>query len=278
MSKLFIVADIEGCAAVASQHELGSTGWGWPEARTWMTNEVAAACQAALDNGYNEVIVADGHGNAQNIKPDGLPRKTRLVRSWPRPLLQMQGVNDPDVDACIFIGHHANAQTADAILAHTYFGGAIRDLRLNGVSASEGYFNAALAGELDKPVIMISGDGAAIDDAKTYAPSAEPCVVKDALGWRAQSAVTPQEACEMIAEATKKAIARKSQCTPFVISPPYTLDIDMTSMLAAEVFDYVPFVERTGAYSVRTHHDTMIEAMRFISFLIFFSPTGQVAL
>jgi D-amino peptidase len=95
MSKLFISADMEGCAAISSQHALGSDKWEWTAARRWMTEEVVTASEAALAAGYEEVLVADGHGNAHNIDPERLPNDVWLIRSWPRPLLQMQAASSP---------------------------------------------------------------------------------------------------------------------------------------------------------------------------------------
>lgn len=278
MKKLFVAADIEGCASVSNQHELSSQGWGWAKAREWMTNEVAAACEAAFEAGYDEVIVADGHGNAQNIHPDSLPERVRLVRSWPRPLLQMQGIEDPEVVACVFIGNHASSQTAGSILAHTYFSSAIRDLRLNGESASEGYFNAALAGAFGKPVVFVSGDQHTIEDARRYAPDGELCVVKQSIGWRAQSSLSPAEVCRLIREKVALGLGQVAAARPFVVPAPFVVELEMTTQVACEVFDYLPMIERVNAYTVRAQFDTMVDAMKFVSFTIFFSPTGVISL
>ena len=120
MRKLFISVDMEGCAAVSAPQALlpDRWAWEWTAARRWMTEEVSAAAEAVLAAGYQEVIVADGHGNAHNVDPDGLPDNVRLVRSWPRPLLQMQGIDDPGVRACAFVGYHAGPTTTGGIL-HT---------------------------------------------------------------------------------------------------------------------------------------------------------------
>ncbi len=275
---IFISADIEGCAGVASQQALGPGEWEWQAAREWMTGEVAAACEAVLSAGYDEVIVADGHGNAQNLMPERLPPRTRLVRSWPRPLLQMEGVQEPSVEGCFFIGFHNGVQGHGGILAHTYHGGAIRDLRVNGESASEGYFNAALAGELGKPVLLVTGDDAACGDAARYAPQAVTCPVKTAIGWRAQTAMTPVEACEAIGSAAAAALDGGSGHTPFVIPAPVEIEVEMTTRVAAEMLGYLRAVEPVGPYTIRTVCESMREAMQFVSFLILYSPTGKIAL
>lgn len=277
MKRLFIAADIEGCAAVSSQHELSAAGWGWQKAREWMTQEVSAACRVALDQGFDEVIVADGHGNAQNILPDELPANVRLIRSWPRPLLQMQGVDQPGVQGCFFIGNHAGAQQI-GLLAHTYHGGAIRDLRLNGTSASEGYFNAALAADLGRPIWLVTGDEAAVADAQRYAPNAVHCAVKQAGGWRSQGSMMPQQVYAQIAAAAKEALEHRAKLHEFVIERPIVVEIEFTTQLAAEMMDYLPICERTGPYTVKTICETMIDAMKFVSFSILYSPTGTISL
>jgi len=278
MRKLFIAADIEGCAGVASEHALMSSGWEWSDARRWMTAEVSAAAEAALEAGYDEILVADGHGNAQNILPDALPERTRLIRSWPRPLLQMQGVEDPGVEACFFIGNHAGATDPKGLLAHTYHGGAIRALRLNGEPASEGYFNAALAGAMGKPVLLVTGDDAAVEDARRYAPRAQLCAVKEAVGWRAQSALRPADACDAIRDAAARALRHAGSAAPFRLTLPVELELEMTTALAAEMLGYLPWLERHGAHAVKASFERLEDAMRVVSFAIMYNPAGRIAL
>lgn len=278
MPRLFIAADIEGCAAVASQQALSSTEWEWQAAREWMTNEVVAACEAALEHGIDEIIVADGHGNAQNVLPDKLPEGTRLVRSWPRPLLQMQGIESGDIVGAFFVGFHNGSQGDGGILSHTYHGGAIRDLRLNGVSASEGYFNAALAGEFDVPVLLVTGDATAAEDAARYSPNAETCIVKEAIGFRSQAAIPPKSACRLIRESARAALQKLESVKPFRVGGPVEIEIEMTNRLAPEMLDYLPIVEQIGPYAIRAEFTDMIAAMRFVSFVILFDATGRIHL
>lgn len=242
-----------------------------------MTNEVVAAAEAALGAGYDEVIVSDGHGNAHNLIPDAMPDRVRLVRSWPRPLLQMQGVEDPEVEACFFIGYHNGSKGDGGVLAHTYHGGAYRDLRLNGESCSEGYLNAALAGELGHPVLLVSRDFETAQDAQRYAPQGVTCVVKSAIGFRAASAMPPQLACRLIGEAAARALAAPRP-PPFKLQPPYVVDYEMTSRLAAEMLCYLPGVEQVDAFTARVTLPTLAQVMRFTAFAMLYSPTGAIAI
>lgn len=277
MRKFFISADIEGCAAVSSEHDARPDRWEWAAARRWMTQEVLAAAEAVFAAGYDEVIVADGHGNAHNIDPDALPDHVRLVRSWPRPLFQMQGVEDPDVTACALIGYHASSTTAGSILAHTYYGLAFRKVVLNGEICSEGYMNAALAGELGRAVIFVSGDQHTVEDARRYAPGAVGFVAKQSIGRRSQSSLPPAQVCRQLKEAMARALAQPLPA-PFVLPGPYRLELEMTTLLAAEMLAYLPGVERPSAFTVAITCDSVAAAMRFLTFAALYSPTGTPVL
>lgn len=277
MGKLFISADIEGCAAVASPHALAPDRWEWSAARQWMTREVTAVAEAAFEAGYEEVIVADSHHNAHNIDPDGLPPNVWLVRSWPRPLLHMQGVEDPDVTACVFLGYHAGSGTRDSILAHSYHGGAFRSVRVNGEACSEGYLNAALAGEFGRSVVFVSGDQATVEDARRYAPEAAGFVAKRSIGWRSQMSLPPAQVREQLKAALAGALSRPAG-PPFKIEGPLDLELEMNTQTAAELLSYLPAVRRDDATTVHARFDEVQGLMRFLAFAMLYSPTGLIAL
>jgi len=272
MRKLFISADMEGCCAVASQNALAPDRWEWPAARRWMTEEVVTVSSAALAAGYDEVIVADGHGNAQNIDPESLPENVWLVRSWPRPLLQMQGIQEERVVACAFVGYHAGSVAQDSILAHTY-SSAYRAVKLNGEHCSEGYLNAALAGQFGCPVVFVSGDQYTVQDALRYAPGGVKFTAKRSLGWRSQTSLPPRQTRRMLGEAAAGAFSRPLP-NPFELKGPFHLELEMTSQVSAEMLAYLPSVTRTAAFSIAVRFDSVDQIMRFIAFGMHYSPTG----
>ena len=79
--KVFISADIEGVTGVTSWCETEYGGDGYEAACRQMTLEVAAACRAAVEKGW-EVVVKDGHGTARNIDISMLPEEAELIRGW----------------------------------------------------------------------------------------------------------------------------------------------------------------------------------------------------
>ncbi|MGX7926870.1 M55 family metallopeptidase [Tsuneonella sp. HG094] len=274
MRRILLSVDMEGVAGVASRAALTPQGWEWMAARKWMTNELNAVAEAAFEAGYDEVIATDSHSNAQNIDPDLLLDNIRLVRSWPRPLLQMQMIDDPATDACAFIGYHAAAGTTDAILNHSFSSAAFRSIRLNGEIASEGYFNAALAGEFGKPVLLVSGDQHTIEDAKRYAPEAALFATKHSFGQLSQASLPPRQICQGLKVAAREAFAAPTS-TPFKLDSPYELLLEMASHGAAEMLGYLPWTERIDTWTIRAEFESMREAMHFITFAILYSPSGQ---
>ena len=279
MRKLFISADMEGCAAVSAQQALlpERWAWEWAAARRWMTAEVVATADAAFAAGFDEVIVADSHGNAHNIDPDALPQNVLLVRSWPRPLLHMQGVESAGVECCAFVGAHAGPSSRDSILSHTFSGQAFRGVKLNGEPCSEGYLNAALAGEFGRPVVFVSGDVQTVEDARRYAPEAATFVTKHSIGWRSQMSLPPAQVCGLLKAAAAGAFARRPP-QPFIVRGPLRLELEMTSQGAAEMLAYLPAVERLNGYTVAASFESVEAVVRFVAFAALYTPTGMPAL
>ena len=92
--KIYISADMEGLAAAVSAEQLGPAGFEYSAYRRIMTEEVLAAIEGARAAGAGQIMVSDSHGNGQNIIPDLLPDDVLLVRSWPRPLMMMEGIDE----------------------------------------------------------------------------------------------------------------------------------------------------------------------------------------
>src|SRR5262245_56471429 len=159
--RVFISADMEGITGVVNAAQLGAGELDYERFRKLMTAEVNAAIDGALAAGATKLTVADSHGNGLSLLPDELNPKARLIRSWPRPLEMMEGV-EGGFDAALFIGYHASINTPQAVRAHTISSRRFFDVRLNGQHASEGLLNAAVAGQFGVPVVLVSGDEAAV--------------------------------------------------------------------------------------------------------------------
>jgi D-amino peptidase len=155
--KVYISADLEGVAGAVTPEQLGPEGFEYSRFREHMTAEVLAAIEGARAAGATEILVSDSHGNGQNLLLDRFPEEVTIIRSWPRPLMMMAGI-DSSFDAAIFIGYHAATTTPAGVRAHTLSSARLAAVELNGKPMSEAGLNAAIAGHFGVPVVMISGD------------------------------------------------------------------------------------------------------------------------
>src|SRR5947207_13502648 len=212
--KIYISADMEGVVGVVTADQLGPQGFEYNRFREFMTEEVKAATEAAFEAGATEVVISDSHGNGENLLIEKLPKNVTIVRSWPRPLMMMQGI-DETFDGVIFIGYHASTNNVAGVRAHTISSARPADVRLNGTSMPEAGINAAIAGHFNVPVIMISGDDAIVKEATDLLGNIEGAVVKWAISFHAAKTLTPEVAYELIREKTRKAIARIKEFKPY---------------------------------------------------------------
>ena len=204
-NRLYISADIEGVAAVVSGEHMNPKGFEYQQARQWMTAEVNAACEAALDNGIDEIVVSDSHGNGQSLLLDDLPDQVQVVRSWPRPLCMMQGIEEGNYVGAMLLGYHSGASDLHGVLAHTLHGGAITEVRLNGQVASETVISAATAAHFGVPTLLVSGDDAYIDHAQSVLPGVEGVITKWNHSFTSARMLKPAVAQARIGEAVQRA-------------------------------------------------------------------------
>jgi len=269
--KIFISADMEGVAGVVTGEQLGPTGFEYQRFREFMTQEVAAACEGAFAAGATEIVIADAHGNGQNLLIEKLPQQVTVVRAWPRPLMMMQGLDETFAGA-IFLGYHTGTTNTAGVRAHTISSARLTDIQLNGRSVPEAGVNAAIAGHFGVPVIMVSGDDAAVRETTALLGDVEGAVVKWAYGFHSARTLTPAVAQELIRTKAARAVARLRDFKPHKVETPVRLDIRFKNYRPAEVLSYLPIVERTDAHAVRFQGRDMLEVSKFIEFVMYYEP------
>ena len=265
--KILISADMEGVVGVVTGEQLSPQGFEYQRFREFMTQEVNTAIEAAFAAGATEIVVADSHGNGQNLLIEKLPKNITLVRSWPRPLMMVQGV-DETFAGVIFIGYHSGTTNSTGVRAHTMSSANLADVQLNGISVPEAGLNAAIAGHFNVPVIMISGDDAAVKEATDLLGNIEGAVVKWNYGFHSARTLMPEAANDLIREKVKRAVGRISEFKPYKVAPPIRLDVRFKNYRPAEVLSYLSIVERTDAHSIRFQGRDMIETAKFIEFMM----------
>ncbi len=265
--KIYISADMEGVVGAVTAEQLGPDGFEYQRFRKFMTAEVNAAINAARDAGAAEILVSDSHGNGQNLLIEELPDDVKIVRSWPRELGMMQGI-DETFDGVIFIGYHSSTTNTRGVRAHTMSSANITSLKLNGNPMSEGSMNAAIAGHFGVPVIMVSGDDAAVAENRAVIGDMEGAVVKWAESFHSATTLTPAAAYEVIASTTRSAIGRIDHFKPFVLDRPIEIRLSLKHYQPVEMLAYLPGFERIDSHTIGYTAKDMIEVSKVLGFVL----------
>ena len=264
--KVLISVDMEGVAGAVTGEQLGPTGFEYGRFREFMTREALAAVNAARAAGATEIVVADAHGNGQNLLIDQFPMNVRVIRSWPRRLGMVAGVDD-NVDALIYIGYHAGTNNTAGVRAHTFSSANLTRVALNGTNVTEGSWNAAIAGHFNVPVVMMSGDDAAIAEVRKAIGNIEAAETKKSLGFHSASSLTPEASAALIGERVRAALGRRAEFKPYRVAGPVTVDVSFKNYMPAEVLGYLPMFERTDSHSIRFRAKDMVEASLIMTFI-----------
>lgn len=264
--KVLVSVDMEGIAGVVSGEQLGPTSFEYARFREFMTREALAAVGAAREAGATEVVVTDAHGNGQNLLIEQFPADVRIVRSWPRPLAMMGGL-DKSFDAAVLIGYHASTDNPRGVRAHTFRSALFTHVGVNGRAVSEGFMSAAIAGQFGVPVVAASGDDVAMAELRAQIGPIETAEVKRALGFHSAETLTPAASCELIAGKVKAGLARRAELKPLRLDGPLALEIGFKHYLQAEVAAYLPGTERVDSHTVRFRAKSPAEAVDILTFL-----------
>jgi D-aminopeptidase/imidazolonepropionase-like amidohydrolase len=272
--KVYISADMEGVVGAVTGEQLGPDGFEYQRFREFMTEEVLAAIEAAREAGATEILVSDSHGNGQNLLIDRFPADVQVVRSWPRPLMMMQGI-DSTFDAAILIGYHAGTTNPEGVRAHTMSSARLTDIRLNGQSIPEAGMSAAIAGHFGVPVVMISGDDAAVEEAQHVIGDIEGAIVKWSYGFHSARTLTPAAGYALIREKVKTALGRIGDFAAVRLQSPVTLEVSFKSYRPVQVLAYLPIVELVDAHTIRYLAEDALAASAFLEFLLSYNSELQ---
>lgn len=256
--KIYISVDMEGVAGVIRPEQLQRGTPEYAEARLLLVREANSAVEGALAAGADEVIVADMHSTGFNFPPEEMHPGARWLHGgphWPRfPLLE-------GADGMILLGYHAMAGTPFAVRDHTMSSATWQELRVNGTPIGEIGIDAALAGDLGVPVIMVSGDDKACGEAEALLEGVVTAEVKQGLARHRAATLAPRAARELIRASVERAIRSVNRPHPYRIAPPVTLELTYTGTDLADGRYYdAPGIERVGGRTVVIRADSFTEA------------------
>lgn len=265
--KILISVDMEGVAGAVTEQQLGPAGFEYARFREFMTNETLAAIEGAKQAGATEIVVVDAHGNGQNLLIEKLPSDVMLIRSWPRKYHMVGGI-DNTFDGVMLIGYHSSTTNLEGVRAHTFSSAKLTKVSVNNQPVSEGMWAAMVTGHFNVPVILISGDNIATKETKDFIGDMEMAVVKEALGFHSAKSLTPAASCQLIKEASAKAVKRIKDFKPYKVATPVTMDVSFKNYRPVELLSYLPIVKRIDSHTIRFIGDDIIKADDFFIFMM----------
>lgn len=264
--KIFISADIEGTAGIATWDETRRSVPGdYLEFRALMTEEVVAACEGAREAGAEEILIKDAHDSGRNLILDRLPAYTRIIRGWSgHPDSMMFGVS-ADHHAAIYTGYHSKAGAETNPLAHTS-NLRISRLLLNGEVASELTMNARCAAEYGVPSAFLSGDAGICADAAAEIPGIQTVVTLEGAGPATKS-LAPLRSRAAIRDGVTAALSRDVSALLPRPADSYEMVIEFNNPVDAYRAGWYPGAKAHGPRAVAFESTSFFEILRAYQFM-----------
>lgn len=261
--RVFISVDMEGIGGIGTLAMVLGGQKDYEKGRDFMTAEVNAVTEAIFSRGPAEIIVNDSHGSHQNLHHERLDPRVTYIQGDDKPFGMVQGL-DESIDCAVFLGYHTRAGSK-GFLAHT---GTFRvtKITLNGIEVGEGGLNAAFAGSLGVPVVLVSGDRNATEEL-TAQFSTRFVVTKDAVSWGAAQLRHPSKVREDLSSEMQSALGDLERAKPWRISEPVTYQIEFSSPKYADALELITNVSRIDGSTIAYTAENMSEAYKMIRFM-----------
>lgn len=265
--KLFISADIEGCAGLAIPAEAHKQEAVYRPFAEEMTREVLAACEAAREMGATQIVVKDGHGDASNIDPLQMPDYVTLIRGKSgHPYNMMWGI-DESFDGVLYIGYHAPAGNPEFSISHTSTGNSLY-IRLNGEYMSEFMLNTCTAASLGVPVLFLSGDEAICGLARKQVPGIETAVTKRGVGG-ATVCEPRQVVLDRIRGGVKAALGKEFAGCRAELPGEFVYEVTFKDWKRAYQMSFYPGMEQVDTFTCRLRTSRWMDVVTAHCFVVY---------
>ena len=218
--KVIIISDLEGISCV-DDIDMIFVDEEYQKARKLLMEDVNATISGAFEGGASEVYVLDGHGGGNNFIPELLDKRAKQIK-----FADFNCFECDEYDAAITMGCHAMAGTTEAFLDHTQSSSTWFDYKVNGKSYGEIGQQAITFGAHSVPLVMVSGDLAACNEAKSLIPNIATAIVKSAKIRNKAECLPLEEALKKISDAAADGVRRYKEIKPYKIETP--ADISLT--------------------------------------------------
>ncbi len=263
--KAYLSVDIEGIWGNGNPKYTMAGTMEYEQYRKNMIDETNLCIDLLFQNGFNEVVVNDGHGGMDNLVSYQLDERASFVSANGayKARGMMEGI-DESFDYVCFIGYHCPANTIDGNMAHTISGAMIHQIRVNGEEASEASLNAMLAWYYHVPIGLVSGDDH-LKDILVNEIGNEHQYVETKKSINNQSVLCCSK--QQLRERYQHAVENMNS-TYIPEYDYYIMDIEFNYEKNASFVSRIPAVQRLDATTVRIENDDYAALYEFMRFVI----------
>ena len=167
-----------------------------------------------------EVYVCDVYSKGRDIAEEELSTRAQNMA-----LRDLDTLLENGIDGVAMIGTHARNGAADAFYSYTVNETAWHKYQLNGMELGDIGIGAAYVGSFGVPVIALSGDKAACEEARELLGDIPVACVKIATKRNYAKGISLEEASKVIALACQKGYEEISKRKPLIFQAPYTVSV-----------------------------------------------------
>lgn len=263
--KVYLSVDLEGINGVVHPYHVSSDGGEhYLNACKQQALEVETIVQALLECNISKITVNDAHNTMDNLNLQAVNPKVELITGKPKFYSMMAGL-DSSYSCCFFVGYHSMAGSKGGVLAHT-FSPVFNQVKLNGKPVGEIEINAIYAAKHNVPVVFLTGDNLACDEAEELLDGINTVSVKTAISTTSAFCNPNELVISNINSSVKKVFADKSLWKVYDLAPLYKLNLVFADRKHADVAELLPVVERISAYEIQFSSENYEDIYRMLQF------------
>lgn len=272
--RVLIMADMEGVSGIVHWDQVSRGEAMYQEGRRLYTEEINAAIRGAKKAGAKEIVVVDGHGAGaaatmggpafNSLIPDLLDEDCEFVthHGWANYLEMFE----QGCDACFFVGIHSMGGTPNGVLSHTISSQHWYNIHINDQVVGEIGIVAALAGSFGVPMVYVTGDDKACNEAKALLGAGLTTVaVKKGLSRYSARNIAPLRARRMVEEGARASLSQLRNAKAFVPAKPTTVKMEIVLADLMDPYRRIPGVEIVEPRTVISRGADFMEAWKRVA-------------
>lgn len=258
--RFYILADMEGVSGIDTLEHTRREAPEFVEGCALVMAEIQTVVDEAFRSGATRVVVCDTHRSGGQLQTEKMD--SRAVYETPDAERWMPSLNET-FDGLILLGQHARAGTLNGFLDHTVSSDSWFEYRLNDQVCGEIGMAAAYAGHYDVPVVMVSGDEAAVAEGKSLLGDVPGVAVKRAFGRNRAECVPTAEAHAILKETTRDAVGSAGTLTAFKPTLPARVRLTLYRSDMADRLANRPGTKRIDALTVERIITSLLDICPF---------------